>query len=74
MMEKKRARAKDQDNVENELGSFQAKIEILEKDISSVEHEIEKVKEMAENENISNKVKLKVLDVEPEKSTENSDS
>ena len=70
--EEKESAGKEEDNIEKELGSFQSKIENLEKDISAVEHEIEKVTEIAQNKNIE-KVKIKVLDVEPEKSTESGD-
>ena len=67
----------DQDNPKSindqEKESFYSKIENLEKDISAVEHEIEKVTEITQNDNIEDKVKIKVLDVDPEKSTESSD-
>ena len=69
----KESEGKYEDNMEKELGSFQSKIESLQKDISVAEHAIEKVQEIAENENIENKVKIKVLDVEPETSTESSE-
>ena len=71
--EEKESASKEEVNIEKDLGSFQSKIKNLEKDISAVEHEIEKVTEIAQNENIEKKVKIKVLDVEPEKSTESSD-
>ena len=71
--EEKESAGKEEDNIERDLGSFHLKIENLEKDISAVEHEIEKVTGIAENENIEKNVKIKVLDVEPEKSTESSD-
>ena len=71
--EEKESAGKEEDNIEKDLGSFQSKIKNLEKDISEVEHEIGKVTEIAQNENIEKKVKIKVLDVEPEKSTESSD-
>ena len=45
----------------------------MEKNISAVEHEIEKVTEITQNDNIEEKVKIKVLDVEPEKPPESSD-
>ena len=71
--EEKESAGKEEDNIERDLGSFHLKIENLEKDTSAVEHEIEKVTGIAENENIEKNVKIKVLDVEPEKSTESSD-